>query len=59
MEIQEKRSMGDMLKMPRDCARSLQRTHNVRYKGDLLKSAFFVWLADYFTTILQRQASIP
>jgi hypothetical protein len=59
MEIQEKRSMGDMLKMPRDCARSLQRTHNVRYKGDLLKGAFFVWLADYFTTVLRGKYPFP
>ena len=59
MEIQEKRKMGDMLKMPRDCARSLQRTHNVRYKGDLLKGAFFLWLADYFTTILRGKHPFP
>ena len=59
MEIQEKRSMSEMLKMPRDCARSLQRTHNVRYKGDLLKESFLLWLGDYFTTILRGKHPFP
>lgn len=59
MEIREKRSMSELLRTPRDCARSLQRSHNIRYTGDLLRGSFLIWLADYFTTILRGKHEFP
>lgn len=52
METTRKRSRTQLLNTPRDSARSLQRTHNVRYAGDFLESRFWRWLGEYLRTVL-------
>jgi len=56
METQGKRSPSALLKTPRDSARSLQLTHNVRFAGDFLEARFWHWLGEYLRTVLSRKA---
>ena len=55
-ETQRKRRRAQLLGLPRDSARSLQFTHNVRYAGDFLEARFWRWLAEYLRTVLRRKA---
>jgi 3',5'-cyclic AMP phosphodiesterase CpdA len=56
MEPQKKRSRSSLLNTPRDSARSLQLTHNIRHAGDFLEARFWRWLAEYLRTVLRRRA---
>ncbi|MFQ5943699.1 MAG: metallophosphoesterase family protein [Anaerolineales bacterium] len=51
-ETQRKRRRASLLHTPRDSARSLQRTHNIRYAGDFLEARFWRWLSEYLRTVL-------
>ena len=52
MKTTGKRSRTQLLNTPRDSARSLQLTHDVRYAGDFLESRFWRWLGEYLRTVL-------
>ena len=56
MKINGKRRRTQLLKTPRDSARSLQLTHNVRYAGDFLEARFWRWLGEYLRTVLSGRA---
>ncbi len=56
MESQKKRSRSSLLNTPRDSARSLQLTHNIRHAGDFLEARFWRWLVEYLRTVLRRRA---
>ena len=56
MESQKKRSRTQLLGTPRDSARSLQLTHNIRHAGDFLEARFWRWLLEYLRTVLRRRA---
>ncbi len=52
METKGKRRRTHLLNTPRDSARSLQFTHNIRYAGDFLEARFWRWLGEYLRTVL-------
>ncbi len=56
MESQKKRSRSSLLNTPRDSARSLQLTHNIRHAGDFLEARFWRWLVEYLRTVFRRRA---
>ena len=56
METQKQRSRSSLLNTPRDSARSLQLTHNIRHAGDFLEARFWRWLTEYLRTVLRRRA---
>ena len=54
----ERRS--SLLNTPRDGARSLQLTHNIRHAGDFLEAQILAMAdVEYLRTVLRRPSQVP